>query len=159
MTDDHVNPRIMASTTVRPTLVVADPVRSSTDSHELTAGISSEAHVKAAVLGTRLKAATRRLEAVGFQVRVVSRDGQPDQEPAGGRGECANLSIVDDRVADLDLQVTIGEHFTAPGVTRGHGRVGGAAGNGAGGERGSVRSRSRRASPRSGAPIRRGAPS
>ncbi len=103
MSDDRIEPRIMASSTVRPTLVVAPSTRQA-PSHapELTPGISTAEDVTAVVVGMTWKAAKKLLEPRGFIVRAVAPDAaQP--EPPAPNGECANLTIIDGKVAHVAL--------------------------------------------------------
>lgn len=80
MPDDKIGPRIMSSSTVRPTIVQAPAMRSDRHAPELTPGVSTVAQVRAVVTGMTVKAAKSRLEAHGFETRVVSRDGEPQEE-------------------------------------------------------------------------------
>jgi hypothetical protein len=104
MSDDRIEPRIMASTTIRPTIVTPTSMRPDGRSTELTPAVSTVDQVRAVVMGMTANAARTRLEALGFEVRVVSRDGKPDEEIGGANGECANLSVVEGKVADVALR-------------------------------------------------------
>lgn len=103
MPDDKIAPRIMASTTVRPTIVAAQSVPPTAHAHELTPGVSTVEQVQSAIVGAKAKAATKQLEALGFEVRVVSLDGKPHEEPHSSNGECANLTVVGGKVTHVAL--------------------------------------------------------
>lgn len=104
MPDGTIEPRIMASSTVRPTLVVAPSMRrTSARSPELIPGVSTVDDVAGAVVGMTSKAAKKLLEPRGFVVRVLSGDeGQQSQAP-GSNTECANLTVVDGKVTHVTL--------------------------------------------------------
>jgi hypothetical protein len=57
MPDDTISPRIMASTTVRPTIVAARSAPRTAHAPELTPGVSTVEQVQAAVVGAKLNAA------------------------------------------------------------------------------------------------------
>jgi hypothetical protein len=103
MSDDRIQPRIMASTTVRPTLVVA-PLAGHAEAHspELTPGISTSQDVRDAVVGMTWKSAKKLLEPQGFIVRALST-GEVPAEPVGSTGECVDLTVVDGKVTDAAL--------------------------------------------------------
>ena len=71
MPDDKIAPRIMASTTVRPTIVAAQSVPATAHALELTPGVSTVEQVQSAVVGATAKAATKQLEALGFDTRPL----------------------------------------------------------------------------------------
>jgi hypothetical protein len=102
MPDDTIEPRIMASSTVRPTLVVAPALKqSSAHSPELTPGISTVEDVAGAVVGMTPKAARKLLEPRGFVVRVLSGDQGQQSQVLGSNAECANLTVVDGKVTHV----------------------------------------------------------
>ncbi len=102
MPDGTIEPRIMASSTVRPTLVVAPAMRqTSTHSPELTPGVSTVDDVAGAVVGMTSKAAKKLLEPRGFVVRVLSEDEGQRSQALGSNAECANLTVVDGKVTHV----------------------------------------------------------
>ena len=95
MSDDKIEPRIMASSTVRPTLVVAPST--SARAPELTPGVSSAADVEALVLGMKSKDAAKLLEPIGYVVDLVP-EGSSDPEPRGSNAERVILTVADGKV-------------------------------------------------------------
>jgi hypothetical protein len=67
------------------------------------AGVSTVEQVQSAVVGAKVKEATKHLEALGFEVRVVSLDGEPHEEAHASHGECANLTVVGGKVTHVAL--------------------------------------------------------
>jgi hypothetical protein len=102
MSDSTIEPRIMASSTVRPTLVVVPSMgRPSGHTQELTPGISTVEDVAAVVVGMTAKAATKLLEPRGYVVRAVSVDEQHESLARGTNAECVNLTLVEGKVSHV----------------------------------------------------------
>ncbi len=102
MSDGTIEPRIMASSTVRPTLVVAPSMgRPSGHAHELTPGISTVEDVAAVVVGMPVKAATKLLEPRGYVVHVVSVDDRHESQAHGTNAECVNLTVGEGKVSHV----------------------------------------------------------
>lgn len=101
MSDDKIEPRIMASSTVRPTLVLAPSP--AVRSPGLTPGVSSAAEVRAVVLGMKSRDARRLLEPLGYVVHLAPADEALDPEAHGSNAERAILTVVHGRVAGVDF--------------------------------------------------------
>ena len=101
MSDDTIEPRIMASSTVRPTLVVAPSLGRSPAHPELTPGISTVEDVAAVVVGMTAKAAAKLLEPRGYVVSVLSPDDQLESQARGSNAECVNLTVVHGKVTHV----------------------------------------------------------
>ena len=99
MSDGKIEPRIMASSTVRPTLVVAPATAARTP--ELTPGVSSVADVKAVVLGMTSKDATKLLEPIGYVVDLVPAEGSSDPKRRGSNAERVILTVADGKVTGV----------------------------------------------------------
>ena len=99
MSDDKIEPRIMASSTVRPTLVVA-PAASARPAG-LTPGVSSAADVGAAVLGMKSKDAAKLLEPLGYVVDLVPDEGSSDPKRRGSNAERVILTVADGKVTGV----------------------------------------------------------
>jgi hypothetical protein len=104
MSDSTIEPRIMASSTVRPTLVVAPSMgRPSAHSPELTPGISTVEDLAAVVVGMTAKAATKLLEPRGYVVRVLSPEDELESQARGSNAECVDLTVVDGKVTHVSF--------------------------------------------------------
>ena len=101
MSDDRIEPRIMASSTVRPTLVVAPPTPARPA--ELTPGVSSAADVRAVVLAMKSKDAAKLLEPLGYVVDLVPDDGSSDPKPRGSNAERVRLTVADGKVTGVEF--------------------------------------------------------
>jgi hypothetical protein len=99
MADDKIEPRIMASSTVRPTLVVAPSTPARTPG--LTPGVSTVDDVKAVVLGMTPREATRLLEPLGYVVDLVPAEGSSEADGRGSNAERVILAVTDGRVTGV----------------------------------------------------------
>ena len=99
MADDTIEPRIMASSTVRPTLVVAPSPPARTPG--LTPGVSTADDVQAVVLGMKPKDATRLLEPLGYVVDLVPAGGSSDLDAHGSNAEHVILTVMDGTVTGV----------------------------------------------------------
>jgi hypothetical protein len=96
MPDNTIEPRIMASSTVRPTLVVAPSTPARTP--RLIPGVSTADDVRAVVLGMKPKDATRLLEPLGYVVHLVPAEAPSER---GSNAERVMLTVADDRVTGV----------------------------------------------------------
>ena len=99
MADSSIEPRIMASSTVRPTLVVAPSTPARTPG--LTPGVSTADDVQAVVLGMKPKDATRLLEPLGYVVDLVPADEGSEPDARGSNAERVILTVAVDRVTGV----------------------------------------------------------
>ena len=99
MADDTLEPLIMASSTIRPTLVKAPSSAARTTG--LTPGVSTADDVQAVVLGMKAKEATRLLEPLGYVVDLTPASDGSGPDARGANAERVILAIADGRVTGV----------------------------------------------------------